>query len=266
MPDLPAVTVIRVSAQNALADLRMVYTWKSWTFGWLGRMLAQVIFFSLLGEALGQPSTTRYLVVGNALMTCVVESMLVVASTTWERVAGTLPLLVAAPVRLGWVFVGRSLQWPVSGTATSSVSLLVLGPAFGVSWSLVAVPAVVGLVLLTAFATYSLGLFLGALVLQASNLRNIVSNASYFGMMAICGVAVPVGYWPAPVRWLAQVVPLTHSLAALRTVAAGGSPAAAARQSALAAVIGVAWLAAALAAFGAVAQHGRRAGTIDFAA
>ena len=40
-----------------------------------------------------------------------------IASTTWERNAGTLPLLIAAPGPLWPVFVGRSVQWLPSGTA-----------------------------------------------------------------------------------------------------------------------------------------------------
>ena len=34
--------IIGYSAANAYADLRAIYTWKTWTVCWLGRMLAQV--------------------------------------------------------------------------------------------------------------------------------------------------------------------------------------------------------------------------------
>ncbi|SES37290.1 ABC-2 type transport system permease protein [Lentzea xinjiangensis] len=81
--------------------------WKAWTFGLLVRMLAQVAFFSLIGVVVGADAGgMRFLVIGNAIMTCVIESTMVVASSSWERFAGTLPLLVAAPARLLWVFVG----------------------------------------------------------------------------------------------------------------------------------------------------------------
>src|SRR5436190_263902 len=127
-----SLQIARYSAANAFADLRAIYTWRSWTFGWLVRMLAQVTFFTLIGKLIAQPAQMQFLVVGNALMTCAVEAMMVVASTSWERAVGTLALLIASPAKLTWVFVGRSLQWPISGTGTSVVALFTLGPAFGV--------------------------------------------------------------------------------------------------------------------------------------
>jgi ABC-2 type transport system permease protein len=256
--------VVRYSAANAWADFRASYTWWSWTFGWLGRMLAQVTFFAFVGILLGSPEQLRYLVVGNAVMTCVVESMSVVASSSRERSEGTLPLLSAAPARLGWVFLGRSVQWPISGSLTSLVSLLVLAPAFGVRWTLAQVPALVALVLLTALTTYAVGLFLSPFVLTASGARNIVSNAAYLLMMAICGVQVPVSFWPGWVQGLAETLPLTHSLAAVREIAAGGPAATVLSQAGLAAVCGIAWLAAALLAFRWLEEHARRHNGFDF--
>lgn len=264
-PDASIVQVIRCSAANAFADLKAVYTWRSWTFGWLGRMLAQVAFFTLLGKALDQPGATQFLVVGNAVMTCVIESMLVVVSTSWERATGTLPLLVAAPAELGWVFVGRSLQWPVSGCATTLVSLFAIGPLFGLRWTVARILVTIPLVILTAFSTYAFGLFLGALVLKVGSVRNIVSNVAYMSMMAFCGAEVPVDYWPPVVRVLAALVPVTHGLAALRTVVRGGGYAAVVEQAVAAAGCGLAWLAVAIVTFRLIAERGRRSGTIEFA-
>ena len=256
--------VIRYSAANAWADFRASYTWWSWTFGWLGRMLAQVTFFAFVGILLGSPDQLRYLVVGNAVMTCVVESMTVVASSSRERSEGTLPLLSAAPARLGWVFLGRCSQWPLSGSLTSLVSLLVLAPAFGVRWSVVQVPALAALVLLTSVATYAVGLFLSPFVLTASGARNIVSNSAYLLMMAICGVQVPVSFWPGWVQAVAYSLPLTHSLAAVREIAAGGSALTVVSDAGLALLCGLCWLVAALLAFRWLEEHARRSNGFDF--
>ncbi|MCX5379754.1 ABC transporter permease [Streptomyces sp. NBC_00091] len=265
MQPVHPLRVIRHSAVNAFADMRAVYTWKTWTFGWLGRMLAQVTFFVLLGRLVGGPDQARYLIVGNALMTCVIESLTVVASSTWERAAGTLPLLAAAPAKPTWVFLGRSLQWPISGTGTSLVALFVLGPAFGVSWTAAQVPVAVVLVVLTAVGTYFLGLFLAALVLNAGSVRNVVSNAGYLLMMAVCGVQVPVGYWPEWVGWIARAIPLTHLLGALRSLTDGADLATVSGEAAVGLLVGLAWLGAAHLMFEALLRRGRRAGTIDFA-
>ncbi|MFF2546249.1 ABC transporter permease [Kitasatospora sp. NPDC058063] len=257
--------VVKHSAANAFADLKAIYTWKTWTFGWLGRMLAQTTFFVLVGRLLDRPDQLPYLVVGNAVMTCAMESMMVIASSIWERFLGTLPLLSAAPARLVWVFFGRSLQWPLSGAGTSLVALFTLGPAFGVHWQAARVPAVVLLVLLTALGTYCFGLFLAGLVLNAPGIRNIVSNTAYLLMMAVCGVQVPVGFWPHWVQDAAGCLPLTHSLAAIRELAGPGDTGTVLGQAALAAVIALGWFAAAYLVFQGQETRGRRAGTIHFA-
>jgi ABC-2 type transport system permease protein len=255
-----AATVAWHSAANAYADFRAVYTWRTWVFGWLGRMLAQVTFFTYLGILLGSPEQVRFMVLGNAVMTCVVESMMVVASTSWERWMGTLPLIAAAPAGPLWIFFGRSLQWPLSGSGTSLVALFALGPFFGVTFRVGQVPAVVALVLLIALSTYCFGLFVAALTLLRSGLRNLASNALYLTMMAICGVQVPVHFWPGWVRGLAQAFPLTHGLEALRALHSGAPVLAAAGR---AAGLGLVWLALAHFAFRWVLRRGRQRGGLE---
>jgi len=257
--------IIRCSAANAFADMRMVYTWKTWTFGWLGRMLAQVTYFVLLGQVVGGPRQATYLVLGNALMTCAIESLSVVASSAWERQTGTLPLIAASPARPIWVFFGRSLQWPISGTGTSLVGLFVLGPAFGVHWRAAEIAPAVCIVALTAMTTYVVGLFLAALVLNAIGLRNVVSNVAYMVMMAVCGIEVPVGYWPRWVQDAADVLPLTYLIAALRSLTSGGGLAHVATLALQGLAAGLCWLLAADLAFTALLRRGKANGTIDFA-
>jgi ABC-2 type transport system permease protein len=264
---LRTTRTIGYSAANAYADFRASYTWTSWTFGWLTRMLSQVCFFALIGQMLGSADKTRYLVIGNAVMACVIEAMTVVVSTSWERGHGTLPLLAAAPGDMGWVMFGRSLQWPLSGSATALVSLLAVGPAFGVHWPPSRIPALVALVLVTAFSTYCLGLFVGAFVLAAPEARNIIFNASFLLLMAVCGAEVPVTFWPGWVQAAAAVLPPTHGIAAVRALAeAGGSAAAVAVPALWALLTGAGWLAAALTAFRLGSARARATHAFGFAA
>ncbi|AVV44170.1 ABC transporter permease [Streptomyces sp. ID05-04B] len=265
-PLLRTLRVIGYSATNAYADFRASYTWTSWTFGWLTRMLSQVCFFGLVGQMLGSAAQTRYLVLGNGVMACVIEAMTVVVSTSWERGHGTLPLLAAAPGDLGWVMLGRSLQWPLSGSATAMVSLLAVGPAFGVHWPLASIPALLGLVLLTAVSTYSLGLFVGAFVLAAPDARNIVFNTSFLLLMAVCGAEVPVTFWPGWIQAAATALPPTHGLAAVRALADGAPGTAVAVPALWALLTGAGWLAAALGAFRVFTARARGTHAFGFAA
>jgi ABC-2 type transport system permease protein len=262
--------VLRYSAANALADLTLIYTPLTWTLGWLGRVVLQVVFFALVGVLLDSPEDLRFLFVGNAVMATAMEAMMCVASTTWERRAGTLPLLVAAPSRLWPVFVGRSLQWLPSGVATASVALFAVGPAFGLQWTIGSAVGAFGCLIVVAVTTYCVGLAVAAVVLAAMDLRNIAGNVSYIAMMLLCGVMVPVPFWPGWVQALAQGLPLTRALAAIRTLAgpAQVGPALAGtvvRDCLLALAVGTGWLVLAAVLLERLAQSGRRTGSIEFA-
>lgn len=266
---LTALRIVRRSAANAWADLAVIYTPLTWTLGWLGRVVMQVVFFALVGVLLDSAQQVRFLFVGNAVMATAMEAMMCVASTTWERRTGTLPLLVAAPSRLWPVFVGRSLQWLPSGVATASVALFAVGPAFGIRWTLARGAAALLCLIVVSVTTYCFGLAVAAVVLAAMNLRNVVSNISYTGMMLICGVMVPVRFWPGWVQAIAQALPLTHGLSAIRTLAdpAPGGPVAGpvAVACAIALAVGVCWLGVAAVLLELLAASGRRTGSIEYA-
>lgn len=258
--------VLVAATANAWADLKVTFTPLTWTLGWLGRVVMQVIFFALIGQLLGSPDDVRFLFVGNAVMATAMEAMLVVASTTWERRAGTFPLLVAAPGPLWPVFVGRSLQWLPSGVATASVALFAVGPAFGVRWTLLEGVAAFALLILVALATYGFGLSVAAVVLRVMRIRNLASNLSYTFMMLVCGVVVPVTFWPAPVQIIAQGLPLTHALRGIRQLAAPtpADPAVVLLDAGIAVLVGAAWFVVAARLLTHLAESGRRDGSIEF--
>jgi ABC-2 type transport system permease protein len=256
--------VLRYSAASGFADFATIYTWRTWTVGWLARVLCQVAFSALIGRLLGSAEQGRYLLVGNAVAIAAVEAMFVVASTTWERRAGTLPLLIAAPTDPALVFAGRSVQWLASGTATAVISLCGLGLIFGVPLRPAAVLAAVPLVALVALGTYCVGLLLAAVVLRVMQLRNVVGNVGHLVMLTICGVQVPVAFWPDWTRGLAGTLPLTHGLAAVRGALAGAGAPEVLRQAGLEVALAAGWLALAVLAFRRLAEHGRHDGSIEF--
>jgi ABC-2 type transport system permease protein len=94
----PNLTVMRQAFLAGVADYRSMYTPKSWVAGWMVRVLAQVAFFAVIGERLGDDeSVTFYLLVGNALAIAAITGVFSLNTTSSERWAGTLPLLVASP-------------------------------------------------------------------------------------------------------------------------------------------------------------------------
>lgn len=245
----------------AFADLRAFYTWRTWFGGWLIRVLCQVLFYSLLASLVGDEAYVTYVVLGAALMIGVTEAMLTSASTTWDLYLGTPPLLAAAPAGTGFYFVGRSIQWPTSGVASTCIALSVLSPLLGVSWDPWQVPVGVLLVAISTFSTYGMALVVGAAALTRPGARNVMSSVTVLGVNAFCGVVTPVDYWPAAVRALAQTVPLTHGLEALRRLESGSAEAIA-TAAGLAVLTGLCWTALALLAFHVLFARARRGGSL----
>jgi ABC-2 type transport system permease protein len=208
--------------RNGFVEFGALFTWRSWTFGWLVRVGSQAALYGLLGKMLGSVTHQRYLFVGASMLVCATEALLVCASTVSERCTGTLSLIEASPVGTFGVLAGRGVQFLPGGVVTSLTCLLLIGPAFELVWTPGQVAAVLPLVLLTSVATYCLGLALGAVVLSAPGLRNVVTGIVAAGSPVACGVVAPLQQWPPLVRAVGMTVPLTHTLAAVRHVAGGG--------------------------------------------
>jgi ABC-2 type transport system permease protein len=257
-------TIFRIAARTGLADFRYRYTWKSWAFGWLLRCLFEVTFFGLIGVVLNSRQTGLYLLVGRAFYLGVQEVMWVIQSTAWERGSGTLPLLVSAPGRVWAVFAGRSTQWIPSAIATSLIALFTIAPAFGLRYTgsgvitaLISVPVVV-------LSSYGFALPIAALVLRRPAWRNLASNVAHGVMGLVCGVFVPVVFWPTWVQVFAQVFPVTHALDGLRRgLAAGGTVADALPGLGIAAGAGLCWLLIGALLLEQFAEGARRDGSID---
>jgi ABC-2 type transport system permease protein len=258
--------VLRYAALSGYQDYSTVYTWKTWLAGWYVRVLFQVAFFALIGRLLDSDERVQYLLVGNAVMLAAFGALFAVAGTTWERRQGTLALLVASPSSPVVVFTGRS-TWALTDGILSSVTVFyVAAPIFGLDLPWPRALLYVPLVCAVALSTYALGVFLGGLVLRAMSTRNVVANIASGTMLAICGVNVPVDYFPDPVQWLAQVLPLTHGLEAVRDLLAGAGASEVLPNVGVELVVGTMWFALALLTFDRLAENGRRDGSIEFAA
>ena len=243
-PLLGGLRAFRAGAMVSWADLRVVYTWKTWTFGWLVRIVCQVVFYAIIGRLLGSDDDVARLFTGAAVMAAVTEVMLVCASTTWERMQGTLPMLVTAPGGLAPTLAGRSVLWLPSGLATSLVCLFLVGPFFHVQPAPLDGLAMAVLLVVGTLGTYAFGLVLAGLVLWVPDLRNLASTVAVGLMTACCGAVVPLTYWPGWVQGTVQVLPITHALAGIHAAREGTLTAADfLGQLGLAAGTGLLWLA-----------------------
>jgi ABC-2 type transport system permease protein len=82
--------------------------------------------------------------------------------------------------------------------------------------------------------------------------------------MAFCGVSVPVAFWPGWVQVIANVLPLTHGLAAIRTVLDGGDARSVILNSMWCIAVSAGWLTVSLLTMDRMADGGRADGSIEF--
>ena len=256
--------ILRYAALSGFQDFGGTWTIWTWVFGLFLRMMTQVAFFASIGRLLGSDDQVEYLFIGNAVVAAAVGCLTAATSTTWERGAGTLPLLVASPTSPLLVLMGRSVFFIANGLAFSVGALLLLPPLFDVSIPWARLPAVVALVALTAVTTYFAATFLGGLVLNATSARRTVPQVARMAIMAFCGVSVPRSVFPAPVRRLAGLLPVTHGLDAVRGLLDAAPAATVLRAIGLEVLVGAGWLALALLTFQRLADAGRRDGSIVF--
>ena len=185
-------------------DYWSIFTLKSWIFGWCVRMISQVSFFALIGKLLRSDEQTQFLLIGNAVMIAVdgrdvrdVHDDLGARQRdavppARESVTARRRLRRARRLRHG----GRRLQQPARP--------FILGPAFGLHFPFPRVLLVIPLTLLVGTSAYCFSTFLAGVILRYREITGLVVNATIVTLMALCGVNVPVSFYPTWLEWISR--------------------------------------------------------------
>ena len=137
------------------------------------------------------------------------------------------------------------------------------------SWMLgwmVRVLAVIPLTGVVAIASYCFGTFLAGLVFRFREINSLVVLVGYVGLMTVCGVNVPLSYYPTALEWTSRFLPLTNGLLAIRGVFEGAQWSTILGDVALEGAVAVGWMTAALLSFKRLASRGRLDGSLDYGA
>lgn len=151
-------------------------------------------------------------------MTMVMMTAMAIAR---ERERGTLEQLIVSPLRRGELIVGKILPYVAMGFLQMTLILLLGRLIFGV-------PVVGSLLLLYVFASVfiggnlALGLFFSTL---AQNQQQAMQMSFFFLLpnILLSGFMFPWDAMPEVMRWISQVLPLTHFLRIVRGIALKGA-------------------------------------------
>ena len=257
--------VVRHAVISGAYDYFAIYTLKSWILGWFVRVVSQVIFFALIGRLLESEDRTHFLLLGNAVMVAAMGGIFALNMTTAERANGTLSLLVASPSSPVVVFASRGLYIVADGIFSALLGLVVVAPLFDLALPWPRVLLVVPLVALVGLSAYCFSTFLAGVVLRKREINGLVVNTTIVTLMTMCGVNVPIDFFPAALEGVANVLPITNGLQAIRDTIDGDPASVIALNAAAETAVALAWLSLAVATFGRFVGHGRRDGSLEFA-
>jgi ABC-2 type transport system permease protein len=176
-----------------------------------------------------------------------------------------LSLLLASPSRAVVVFASRGIYVMADGVFSSLLGLFVLGPAFGVHLPLPRVLVVVPLTLLVGLSAYFFSTFLAGVILRRREITGLIVNSTIVTLMALCGINVPVSFYPDWLAWISRCLPITNGLEAIRAVIDGSAWSTVAAHAGAEVIVAAAWLTLALATFGRFMRAGQRDGSLEYA-
>jgi|SRR5262245_27140019 len=217
------MTSIRILFIGGLTSYRALFNWLTpWILipSFLLGPIFQILFFAFVGRAAGV-GDDRFFLIGNAVLYAAIPCLFAMGNTiAGERQQGTLPFLFVSPAPRVPLFVGRALPVIVNGFVVSIVALAggaaLLRVSFPAStWAPIALAIAV-----SAFSCTGLGLVGAALALRVRETA-VLSNIIFGLLLIFTGVNVPIEALPGWMGAVANVLPLTHGIAAARGLAAG---------------------------------------------
>ena len=227
------------SCTVAFANERLMHSWWTWGILWMGRLVAEISFFALIGRMIGDERAVAFLLVGAAMLSPAYATMFVAQSVRSMMYDGLVPYLIASPAPAFPAALGRSIHWCVDGVIAGSLGLIIGNQVFDLGFSVVEVVALV--VLATRFP-------------RNSNMLAALARA-LLGLL--CGATFAVTFLPGWLQPVSEAIPLTHLVRAARNVTGDG---AVAGDLARAAVVGAIWLLAAHVLVRCQFERSRRSG------
>jgi ABC-2 type transport system permease protein len=216
---------LRVFFVGGLIAYRGLFNWltpKQYFPTMLGGPLFQILFFAYLGRFANAQSDAFY-AVGNAIQISAMAGVFGMAITIGgERWTQTLGPLLATPASRLAIFLGRAVPNLAQGLIVSAFGFAVSRLLLDFHPPLSSVPAMALIVLVSVASCTAFGMVIGAFGLRLRD-SFLVANPTYFLMLLLCGVNVPLDVLPGWLAAIGRCLPLTHGIEAGRIVAGGGA-------------------------------------------
>lgn len=187
------------------------------------RILLQSLFFVFLAKAAGGDQLARFALIGNAIQIAVFMVMLsmeaVIESEKWNS---TFQYLIAAPSSWFPSMLGKSMSFYGDAIFASAISFTVLVPVLHIQIPFINLLKAIPIILIILFSASALGWSIGAFSLPI-RYGYMICNFFAYAMMIFTGINVPVSVLPSVIRFIGNLLPVTHGLLAVRAIIDGAS-------------------------------------------
>ncbi|MCL0039221.1 ABC transporter permease [Dehalococcoidia bacterium] len=191
---------------------------RSWLFFDMLLPLLQVSAFVFIYRAIqAPPEFTGFVVLGGAMMAYWLNVLWNMASQLyWEKETGNLQLYIIAPTSLMAILLGMAIG-SIVATTVRALAVIILGLLiFRVEVSIVSVPQLLGVFLLTLLALYGLGMLFSSLFLLYGHEAWHLSDLLQEPVFLLSGFYFPVRALGFVAALGASVIPITLGLDAMR--------------------------------------------------
>jgi ABC-2 type transport system permease protein len=183
--------------------------------------MLNLLFFAVLAHSLVGSDYLTYVVLGNvAYFTA--HTMLINFMTMFrtERQYGTLELNIAAPLSTLFIIIRKSVVPLLDGIFVFIVGIVIAHFLFGISFPWDSFGYIALTMIVMIFALTSISLLFAGVALLFSNI-NLFLNLVLAFFQVFCGANFSVTLFPSLLEKFARILPLTHSIEALRSIHSG---------------------------------------------
>ncbi len=192
----------------------------------LGRRIFSLLIFYFIGETFSGAISPHinhyggdyfsYALIGIAVSSFVTAGLYSLANEVINaQTEGTLEALLSTPTSIYTVLIGNSL-WPLFKALLETVLMISFGIVFlGFQVSVLQVLSGLFVLLLTLLAFLTIGMLSASFIMifKQGDPINLVFGASSY---LLGGVIFPVEVLPLPFQYIAEILPVTHAVKALR--------------------------------------------------
>lgn len=258
------VSVVMSAAVNYARNKFQMIPWWLWLLQIVLSSFFTMFFFVAMADYVNNPDVTvRFVVIGNVIQSIASTTLYSISDMPGtEKHTGMLGPLMQTPSSLFMVFLGMSFLNILSGFISSVLSLCYAQFVFGIDLSAANMFSVAVILIMTVFSLTGFGMMIGSVGLRLRTSSIIANLVTYIGLL-LCGVTFPISYLPEWCQAIANILPLTYGVNAMRSAADGADITAISNDIAVMAVLGVIYFIISIFLFNLFERKARALGTYD---